>query len=167
MEFPPVDISISSPCPNNCAHTCAWPCTLPECLCTRSLIQLCTGSGPESLGRRWDQLDRDLVGVNRMCAGMLNPVWSMTRRLNLGGNSCAQALGARTKPVEYARSSYATLRTPAARRFARRLWTEDGMRIDSRYFATVRLAMSMPSAFSLSTIMSSDSTMSQVSASII
>ena len=40
--------------------------------------------------------------------------------------------------------------------FSRRLRTEDPMRIDSRYLATVRRAMSIPSSFSRSTILSSE-----------
>ncbi len=49
---------------------------------------------------------------------------------------------------------------PAAICFSRRRCTEDGIRIASRYFATVRRAMSMPAARSISTIVSSDSTWS-------
>ena len=44
--------------------------------------------------------------------------------------------------------------------------TEDGMRIASRYFATVRRAMSIPASRSLSTIVSSDNTFSVLSSSI-
>ena len=51
--------------------------------------------------------------------------------------------------------------------FSRRRWTEDGMRIASRYLATVRRAMSMPALRSSSTIESSDSTLSALSSSII
>ena len=42
--------------------------------------------------------------------------------------------------------------------FSRRRCTEEGMRSASRYLATVRRAMSMPSCLSCSTILSSDST---------
>ena len=50
--------------------------------------------------------------------------------------------------------------------FSRRRCTEDGMRIASRYLATVRRAMSMPASRSLSTMVSSESTSAAVSASI-
>ena len=56
--------------------------------------------------------------------------------------------------------------TRSAMRFSRRRWTEEGMRIASRYLATVRRAMSMPSPFSFSTILSSDRTSAGASASI-
>ena len=42
--------------------------------------------------------------------------------------------------------------------FSRRRCTDDGIRIASRYFATVRRAMSMPASRSCSTMVSSDST---------
>src|SRR3546814_5360851 len=48
----------------------------------------------------------------------------------------------------------------------RRRSTEDGIRIVSRYFATVRRAMSMPSDLRISTIRSSDRTTAGVSSSI-
>lgn len=51
--------------------------------------------------------------------------------------------------------------------FNRRRCTEDGMRIASRYLATVRRAISMPSWRNFSTILSSDRTLPAVSASII
>src|SRR5262249_21588238 len=56
---------------------------------------------------------------------------------------------------------------PAAIRFCRRRCTEDGMRRASRYLATVRRAMSTPSSFKRSTILSSDNTPLGGSASII
>src|SRR5690242_19247867 len=49
---------------------------------------------------------------------------------------------------------------------SRRRWTEDGMRMASRYLATVGRAISMPDARSLSTMVSSDNTSSALSASI-
>src|ERR1700680_3880125 len=49
---------------------------------------------------------------------------------------------------------------------SRRRCTEEGIRIASRYFATVRRAMSMPAARNLSTMVSSDRTSSGRSASI-
>src|SRR3546814_16579958 len=49
---------------------------------------------------------------------------------------------------------------------SRRRWTDEGIRIASRYFATVRRAMSTPSLRNRSTIVSSDSTSRPLSASI-
>src|SRR5436305_12992353 len=48
--------------------------------------------------------------------------------------------------------------TLASACFSRRRCTEEGMRIASRYFATVRRAMSMPASRSRSTMVSSDRT---------
>src|SRR5712692_223043 len=50
--------------------------------------------------------------------------------------------------------------------FSRRRCTDEAIRIASRYFATVRRAMSMPATRSFSTMVSSDSTCSGLSASI-
>jgi hypothetical protein len=58
------------------------------------------------------------------------------------------------------------VRMRSAIRFSRRRCTEEGMRIASRYFATVRRAMSMPPTLSSSTIRSSLRTSAGVSASI-
>src|SRR6266853_5567407 len=49
---------------------------------------------------------------------------------------------------------------------SRRRWTEDGMRMASRYLATVRRAISMPDSRSRSTMVSSDNTSWALSASI-
>src|SRR5476651_2520760 len=54
----------------------------------------------------------------------------------------------------------------AAASFSRRRCTEEGMRIASRYLATVRRAMSMPASRNLSTMVSSESTLAAASASI-
>jgi len=54
-----------------------------------------------------------------------------------------------------------------AMRFSRRRWTEEGIPNASRYFATVRRAISMPSTFRRSTILSSERTSAAGSASII
>src|SRR5579864_235509 len=54
----------------------------------------------------------------------------------------------------------------AALCFSRRRCTDDGMRIASRYLATVRRAMSMPASRSLSTMVSSERTSLDGSASI-
>ena len=51
--------------------------------------------------------------------------------------------------------------------FSRRRSIEEGMRSDSRYFATVRRAISMPLSFSLETMASSESTSRGGSSSII
>src|SRR5262245_50688499 len=50
--------------------------------------------------------------------------------------------------------------------FSRRRCTDEAIRIASRYFATVRRAMSIPASRSFSTMVSSDSTCSGLSASI-
>src|SRR5262249_45757631 len=55
---------------------------------------------------------------------------------------------------------------PSAACFSRRRCTDEEIRIASRYFATVRRAMSIPASCSFSTMVSSDSTCSGLSASI-
>src|SRR5262245_14465243 len=70
-------------------------------------------------------------------------------------------------PLVYQLFSCIQALAPEAIRLSRRRCTEEGMRKASRYFATVRRAMSIPSPLSRSTILSSDNTSLAGSASII
>src|SRR6266702_6650290 len=64
--------------------------------------------------------------------------------------------GSRSPAGARARAAHGA--APVETCLSRRRCTEEGIRIASRYFATVRRAMSMPAARNLSTIVSSDRT---------